>query len=80
MEINNKKKDLIDCIYNDKIDYIRENINRYTYLLTDKQITNLNNLINADIGIKNIKKIKEHIKLLLYNSKSIPVVIRKHKR
>jgi len=74
------KKDRIDCIYNDKIDYIRENINRYTHLLTDKQITNLNNLINADIGIKKIKKIKEHIKLLLYNSKSIPVVMRKHKR
>jgi len=74
------KEDLIDCIYNDKIDYIRENINRYTHLLTDKQITNLNNLINDDIGIKKIKKIKEHIKLLLYNSKSMPVVIRKHKR
>jgi hypothetical protein len=49
------KEDLINRLYDDKNDYIRENINRYTYLLTDKQISYLNNLINIDIGIKNIK-------------------------
>ena len=68
------KQDLVDEIYDNKKDYIEENIEDFYTTMTKSQKNALNRWLLADENNdKKIIKIKERITLLLYNKKHIPV-------
>lgn len=67
------KEDLIDKIYDDKKNYIEENLEEFVQSLTLSQKRALERWTNTNEDDKKIRDIKERIKLLLYNSKYIPI-------
>lgn len=68
------KTELIDKIYEDKKNYVEDNLNVFYNSLTQSQKNSLKRWtdINNDDD-KRIIKIKEEIKLLLFNKKDIPI-------
>jgi hypothetical protein len=65
------KDELIDQIYDDKRNYIEENIPTFIESITESQTRALHRWLNTDEDDKKIKIIKEEIKLLLYNSRNL---------
>lgn len=66
------KNELIDRIYDDKKDYIEENFDKFIDSLTVSQKNALKRWLDTEDNAK-IKRIKEQIKLLLYNKRNIPI-------
>jgi hypothetical protein len=67
------KDELINTIYEDKKDYIENNLEHFIDSLTPFRINALKRWLDTDDNDKNVKNIKENIKLLLYNSRNIPM-------
>ena len=70
------KKDLIEKLYEDKKNYIEENIDTFYDSLTKSQKNSLNRWLETDDEHERINKIKEDIKLLLFNKRNIPLKTR----
>ena len=67
------KDDLIDKLYDDKRNYIEENLEEFVGSLTPSQVNALHRWMNADDTHPYISKIKNDIKLLLYNKRHMPL-------
>lgn len=67
------KDDLINRLYDDKKSYIEERLEDFIESLTLSQRKALDRWVDTDEDNKKIREIKEKIKLLLYNSKQIPI-------
>jgi hypothetical protein len=67
------KTELIDSIYDDKKEYIEENIDDFCDSLTGSKKDAIYNWLKMDHDDDKIKEMKEEIKLLLYNKKHIPI-------
>jgi len=63
------KDDLIDKLYNDKRNYIEENLEDFLESLTKSQINALDRWMNATDEHQYVQKIKNDIKLMLYNKR-----------
>jgi hypothetical protein len=72
------KDDLIDKMYDDKRNYIEENLDEFIDSLTKSQINALQRWMNVNDDYPYISKIKNNIKLLLYNKRNM-VMNPKHK-
>jgi hypothetical protein len=72
------KEDLINRLYDDKKDYIEENVEDFVKFLTKSQKNALDRWANTVEEDKKIKRLKERIKLLLYNSRDLPINIQKY--
>ena len=64
---------LIDKLYDDKREYIEENLDEFINSLSDSQLSALYRWLNAADGHSYIKNIKNDIKLLLYNKRKLPM-------
>jgi len=67
------KETLIDRIYDDKKNYIEQNLEQFVESLRPSQMNALKRWIDTDDDTPKIKSIKEEIKLLLYNKKDMPL-------
>jgi hypothetical protein len=67
------KEDLINKIYDDKKNYIEENLDHFLDSLTLSRRKALERWLDTEEDNKKIKEIKEQIKLLLYNKRQIPL-------
>ena len=67
------KDDLIDKLYDEKKNYIEENLDDFLDSLTKSQRKALDRWMDMDEGHAKIKEIKDKIKLLLYNKRNIPL-------
>ena len=65
------KDDLIDKMYDDKRDYIEDNLEDFLKSLTVSQTNAMHRWLNADDDHHYVKKIKNDIKLLLYNKRDL---------
>lgn len=72
------KEDLINRIYDDKKTYIEENIEDFIESLSNSQKKALDRWAHTDENDKKISQLKERIKLLLYNSRAIPINTQKN--
>jgi hypothetical protein len=67
-------QELVDEIYDNKKEYIEENVEEFYDSMTKSQKNALNRWLTADENNdKKIENIKEKIKLLLYNKRHIPL-------
>jgi hypothetical protein len=73
------KEDMINKIYNDKRYYIEENLDDFLESMTLSQTNALNRWLDTEETDEKTKTIKDRIKLLLYNSKHLPIEARKNK-
>jgi DNA-directed RNA polymerase subunit RPC12/RpoP len=71
------KEDVIDRLYNNKRDYIEDNMELFFDRLKPSQQRALHRYLNISDDDKKIKEIKEDIKLLLHNKRDLP---QKHMR
>ena len=67
------KEELIDKIYDDKKNYIEENIDDFIASLPQSRKKALERWLDTDDNNNKIKEVKEQIKLLLYNKRNIPI-------
>jgi hypothetical protein len=67
------KDDLIDKIYNEKKNYIEENLDEFIESLTKSQKKALVRWMDIDEEHEKIKEVKDKIKLLLYNKRNMPL-------
>ena len=67
------KDDLIDRMYDNKRDYIEENFDEFLNSLTPSQNNALHRWMNAGDSHPYIAKIKNEIKLLLYNKRKMAI-------
>jgi hypothetical protein len=67
------KEDLITKIYEDKKSFIEENLEEFIESLTLSRKRALERWLDTDDEDKKIKDIKDNIKLLLYNSRQLPL-------
>jgi hypothetical protein len=67
------KVELINRIYDDKKNYIEDNLEDFVESLTLSQKRALERWTNADEEDKKIRELKERIKLLLYNCRQLPI-------
>jgi len=65
------KDELIDKMYDKKRDYIEENMDDFLESLTTSQINALHRWLNADDDHQYIRKIKNDMKLMLYNKRKM---------
>lgn len=65
-----RKEKLIDKLYENKKNYIENNMDEFIDLLSQNQIKALENWLETDDDHDKIKEIKEMIKLLLYNKRN----------
>lgn len=65
------KDELINDMYDKKRDYIAENIDEFINSLTSSQISALHRWLDVDDEHKYIQKIKNDMKLLLYNKRKM---------
>jgi hypothetical protein len=65
------KEALIDKIYNNKKNYIEDNLDKFIESLSKSSVNALKRWLDTDESNPRIIKIKEDIKLLLYNSKDM---------
>ncbi|VBB18937.1 hypothetical protein YASMINEVIRUS_1469 [Yasminevirus sp. GU-2018] len=71
------KESLINQIYEDKKNYIEENLEDFVKSLSVSRRKALERWLETDDEDKKIKEIKESIKLLLYNNKNVPLATHK---
>ena len=67
------KDDLIDRLYNRKRDYIEENLDEFVGSLSKSQKNAIHRWLNANENHSYIKKIKNDMKLLLYNKRFMAI-------
>lgn len=67
------KDELINKLYDEKKDYIEENLDDFVDSLTGSQKRALERWMNIDDNHLKIKEVKNKIKLLLYNKRDIPL-------
>jgi hypothetical protein len=67
------KEDLIDKIYGDKKNYIEENLEEFIGSLLPSRKRALDRWLATDDNDTKVKRIKDNIKLLLYNEKQIVI-------
>lgn len=67
------KDDLINKIYDDKKNYIEENIDEFVDSLTISRKRALERWLETDDSDDKILQIKDQIKLLLYNKREVPL-------
>jgi hypothetical protein len=67
------KEALIDKIYNNKRNFIEENLDKFVESLPKQYVKSLNRWLDTDEEDPRITQIKSDIKLLLYNSRDIPL-------
>jgi Zinc finger, C2H2 type len=67
------KDDLIDQLYDNKREYIEENLDEFLDSLTNGQIKALQRWMNAEDNHHYVKKIKNDMKLMLYNKRKIAI-------
>ena len=67
------KEDLINKIYEDKKNYIEENLDDFLDSLSTTRKRALERWLDTDDDDDRIKEIKEQIKLLLYNNRNLPM-------
>jgi hypothetical protein len=67
------KDDLVNKIYNDKKDYIEENLDEFLQSLTLSRKKALERWLETNDEDHKIKEIKNQIRLLLYNQRKIPI-------
>jgi len=67
------KEYLIDKLYDNKRDYIEENLEEFLNSLTNSQKKALQRWMKAEENHPYIAKIKDDIKLLLYNKRKLPL-------
>jgi hypothetical protein len=72
------KDELIDKMYDNKRTYIEENLDDFLDSLTTSQKNALHRWMDADDEHDYIKKIKNGIKLLLYNKRKMPLRLKDH--
>lgn len=73
-----QKQELIEDMYNDKKDYIEENLEEFAESLSMSKIKALERWLESDENDdKCIQKIKKDIELLLYNERKIPLTTTK---
>ena len=72
------KDELIDKLYDDKRNYIEENLDEFLNSLTISQQNALNRWLNVDDDHHYVKKIKNDIKLLLYNKRKLVTALKKN--
>ena len=73
-----KRKEIIDDIYNDKKDFVEDNLEQFKNSLTQVKLNALNRwLAIEDDDDDIIIGIKKDIELLLYNNRNIPIETRK---
>jgi hypothetical protein len=65
------KSELIDSIYDDKKNYIEENLDKFIESLSRSQKRALDRWLETDDNDGKIKAIKDRLKLLLYNKRNI---------
>ena len=65
------KNDLIDKLYDDKRNYIEENLEDFIDSLTKSQINALDRWMNSGDDHPYIRKVKNDIKLMLYNKRKM---------
>lgn len=68
---------VIDKLYNDKRDYIEQNLEEFLESLTESRIRALQRWLAVDEDHHHIKKVKENIKLLLYNKRALGIAAKK---
>ena len=68
---------VIDKLYNDKRDYIEQNLEEFLESLTESRIRALRRWLAVDEDHDYIKKVKENIKLLLYNKRALGIAAKK---
>ena len=69
---------LIDKLYDDKRNYIEENLDEFLNSLTVSQQKALHRWLNVDDDHHYVKKIKNDIKLLLYNKRKLVTALEKN--
>ena len=67
------KDELIDKLYDDKRNYIEENMDEFLESLTRSQTNALHRWMDVDDDHHYIKKVKNDIKLMLYNKRKLPI-------
>jgi hypothetical protein len=73
------KHELVDEIYNNKKQYIKDIMEKFYNTMTDLEKNALNRWLLADEhNDKRISKIKDRMKLLLYNKRHIPMTTKKN--
>ena len=65
------REDTIDDLYSTKKDYIEENLDNFVKNLTPSKEAALNRWLATDDNNPKIIRLKERIKLLLYNNRKI---------
>lgn len=65
------KDDLIDKIYDNKRDYIEENMDEFINSLLPSQINALHRWLNVDDDHQYVQKVKNEMKLMLYNKRKM---------
>lgn len=73
-----QKNELIEELYDNKKEYIEENIEEFSKSLSESKLKALKRWLESDDnGDKCIKKIKKDLELLLYNQRKIPIKTKK---
>jgi Zinc finger, C2H2 type len=67
------KDDLIDQMYDHKRDYIEENLDEFFESLTNSQVSALQRWMDTDDDHHYVKKIKNDMKLMLYNKRKMAI-------
>ena len=68
-----RKTELIDRLYEDKKNYIEDNMEYFLDTLSRSQIRALERWLNTDDEHDKIKEVKDKIKLLLYNKREVVI-------
>ena len=68
-----RKTELIDRLYEDKKNYIEDNMEYFLETLSKSQIRALERWLNTDDEHDKIKEVKDKIKLLLYNKREVVI-------
>jgi hypothetical protein len=68
-----RKTELIDRLYEDKKNYIKNNMEYFLETLSKSQIRALERWLNTDDEHDKIKEVKDKIKLLLYNKREVVI-------
>ena len=67
------KQEAVEGLYNSKRNYIEENIDEFVGSLSPSKMNALNRMLDANDSHEYVKKIKNYIKLLLYNKRNIVI-------
>lgn len=70
------RQTLINAIYDNKKNYVENNLDEFILSLTQSKKDALIRWLDTDDDHKKIKEVKENIKLVLYNSRNIPMETR----